>query len=102
MSPGGLLSAGTGAWGLAVPCAATAGAEVSVVPGEEAGDPELPQAARQLMTPATVRAPPSCRAMRALLLSGMPGFYRGAAEAKMKPPVPGQPEEAGAEFRPGQ
>ena len=82
MSPGGLLSTGTGACELAVPpavlpWAAGAGAEALVVPVTGAADPELPQAASVVRRPAAVRVLLSRRAMRGLLLSGMLRFLAG-------------------------
>src|ERR1700726_4815035 len=90
MSPGGLLSAGTGAW---PPPPAGADAEVvlPVVPGGPArlvpaarGDPEPPHAASAVMSAAAARARPERRqSPRGFLLSDMAWFYRGADEATM-------------------
>ena len=87
MSPGGLLSAATGAWeppgprlevpGLEVPWVLGAGAEALVVPATGVADPEFPQAASAERRPAAVRAMPSRRASVELLLSGMPRFLPG-------------------------
>src|SRR5690348_8087072 len=96
MSPGGLLSAGTGAWppaGLwlvrpagAVPVAPAGPAPPAAAVGDGAGDPELPQAASAVTSPARAAALPSHRGLSGRLLVGMPRFYRGADEEKMNPP----------------
>src|ERR1700680_5086263 len=112
MAPGGLRSAGTGAWPAPL-AAADAGAVLPAAPGvpelAEPGDaapppaasavmspparpapaaPEPPHAASAVMSPAAARALPERRqSPSGFLLSGMARFYRGADEAMMNPAV---------------
>src|SRR5437867_7887793 len=96
MSPGGLLSVGTGAWlpaGLwpvppaaaVLPMAPPVPAPPAAAAAEGADRPEPPQAASAVISPARATAPPS-RGLRGCLLLDMARFYREADEEKMNPP----------------
>src|SRR5689334_11278193 len=89
MSPGGLLSAGTGAWPPARPPpdrAVPVARAVPAPPTEGADDPEPPQAASVAMSPASATALPSRRDLKGCVRLDMPRFYRAADEEKMNPP----------------
>src|SRR5262252_3744837 len=96
MSPGGLLSAGTGAWppaGLwlvrpagAVPAAPAGPAPLAAAVADGADGPERPHATSAVTSPAKAAALLSHRGLSGRLLLGMPPVYREADEEKMNPP----------------